>query len=106
VPTLGNRRKSINGNDIDLTSFFQHMEIKKNGDFIIYTIDGSTQYEDKGTWEFGHRKETLYLTFDTGGYIKFEVKRLTKKEFWFEYYLTDSEGIKYIVEERHTLRKD
>lgn len=96
--------QQVNGNSVDMTSFFASFDFEKDGDFKEYVLTNGKQYEYTGTWDFSNKKEDLYLTFTTGGYNKLEIKRLTSKELWLEWIGWDEEGVKSIISEKYEVR--
>jgi hypothetical protein len=97
--------QKVNGNNINITSLFASFDFEKNNNFSSYVLADGKQYEGEGTWEFNNNKDNLYLTYNTGGYNKLEIQRLTKKDFWFNYNYTNSEGVNSIIEEKYEPQK-
>lgn len=71
----------------DFTSSFNRweLEFEKEGDYsesldIINVGSGTLA----GEWEFSNDKEEVEITYDDGTKLDLDIKKLSKKELWFE----------------------
>lgn len=63
---------------------------KKDEKFDMNIKYGDQIFSVKGTWEFSNDKERLFLTYENDNNFFYKIIKLTKDEFWGQYWYIDA----------------
>jgi hypothetical protein len=73
------------GNQVPDPDYTIILEFEKDGDFdFTYSYSNGYNYGISGEWEWEDHREEIEVEMD-GYVIDWNIKRLSRNEFWFEY---------------------